>query len=342
MGIKNLKNIIKKHAPEAFSVINLNQLHNTKICIDSSILLYQFRYSNKDDNFHIVGFLNKIIELLHFGITPIFVFDGKAPDAKGDILNKRIENRNKSKERLNILNILKNNLEVKVNINIDEYINDSDTDEPIDTEYEQLRSINKEIEKIQKNTLCINKTHSLEVIELLKSIGIPFFESIGEAEESCAFLQKNNYANYILTEDTDSLTFGGSNIIFRSKSGLLLCNLPLILKGLGLNFLEFIDLCILCGCDYTCTIPKIGQVGALNIIKKYKSIENFITHNTTYVIPKEFDYLTARKLFVQNNNFKLPTEEFKLGTLNINALSGILLKYHLNIEIINNLINLLF
>jgi flap endonuclease-1 len=338
MGIKNLKSIIKKNAPEALTEINLNQIVNSRVCIDSSILLYQFRYSCPDDNFHIVGFLNKTIELLKIGIIPIFVFDGKPPDAKSFVLTKRAELRNKSKERLIELNIIKNNLENQLNINVEEYINDSDL--PENGDYVLLRTTIKEIEKINKNTLYVNKNHSMEVIELLKSIGIPFFESIGEAEESCAFLQKNGFADYILTEDTDSLTFGGSNIIFRSKTGSELCKLPKVLEGLKLEYHEFIDLCILCGCDYTCSIPKIGPVNALNIIKKFRSIENFIQNNNIYIIPVDFDFLTARKLFIQNINFELPTVEFNFGQMDTALLSRILLKYHINIELINNLINL--
>ena len=54
MGIKNLKKIIKKHAPDA--ITPLPSLYNKKIAIDSSILLYKFRYFYKEDNFHIQGF----------------------------------------------------------------------------------------------------------------------------------------------------------------------------------------------------------------------------------------------------------------------------------------------
>ena len=335
MGIRSLKKIIKDNAPNALSEINLNQLRNCRVCIDSSILLYQFRYSCPDDNFHILGFLNKTIELLRIGIIPIFVFDGKPPDAKNGVLDKRIELRAKSKERLNELMILKNA------INIPEEFIDSDDESQGSHELAALKEITKEIEKIQKNTLYVNKNHSLEVIELLKSIGIPLFESIGEAEESCAFLQKKGYSDYILTEDTDSLTFGGSNVIFRSKQGIQLCKLPIILQELGLSFESFVDLCILCGCDYTCTIPKIGPVSALNIIKTYGSIENFIKGNKKYIVPMEFNYQLARDLFNQNNNYSLPTEQFKFKPMNTSGLSSILLKHHVNIEIINTLINLI-
>ena len=100
MGIKNLKGFIKKNAPGAFSEINIKKLSGSTICIDSSILLYKFRYMYNSDNFHILGFLNKVIELLSYKIIPVFVFDGKPPEAKRETLIKRTETKNKLKERI--------------------------------------------------------------------------------------------------------------------------------------------------------------------------------------------------------------------------------------------------
>lgn len=40
---------------------------------------------------------------------------------------------------------------------------------------------------------------------------------------------------------------------------------------------EFIDLCILCGCDYTTNIPGIGPIKAFKYVQEQKSIESIIT-----------------------------------------------------------------
>jgi len=40
-----------------------------------------------------------------------------------------------------------------------------------------------------------------------------------------------------------------------------------ILKGFEMNYDEFVDLCILCGCDYTPTIDGIGPITAFKLIK---------------------------------------------------------------------------
>ena len=50
-------------------------------------------------------------------------------------------------------------------------------------------------------------------------------------------------------------------------------NLAIILEDMELTMEEFVDLCILCGCDYTNTIPGVGPKTSLSLIKKYKNIE---------------------------------------------------------------------
>ena len=56
----------------------------------------------------------------------------------------------------------------------------------------------------------------------------------------------------------------------------LLCARRQVLAELELTEDEFIDLCILCGCDYTSKIPSIGPVRALALIKKHGSIEKIL------------------------------------------------------------------
>jgi flap endonuclease-1 len=44
------------------------------------------------------------------------------------------------------------------------------------------------------------------------------------------------------------------------------------MEGLGLSEEEFIDMCILCGCDYASKIEGIGPVKAYKFIKDYKNL----------------------------------------------------------------------
>lgn len=75
------------------------------------------------------------------------------------------------------------------------------------------------------------------------------------------------------------------------------------MKGFRFFFffvLQFIDLCILLGCDYCESIRGIGPKRAVELIKQYKSIEEIIKHIDTkkYVVPENWNYDEARQLFI--------------------------------------------
>ena len=56
---------------------------------------------------------------------------------------------------------------------------------------------------------------------------------------------------------------------------------------------------ILCGCDYTCTIPRVGMMTSFNLISKYRTIDGIIQNVDKYTIPEDFKYEKARELFNQ-------------------------------------------
>lgn len=64
---------------------------------------------------------------------------------------------------------------------------------------------------------------------------------------------------------------------------------------------QFVDFCILCGCDYTTKVSQIGPVKAYKFIKEQGSIEKVIQKivnddklRKKHLIPDDFNYLRAR------------------------------------------------
>jgi flap endonuclease-1 len=232
------------------------------------------------------------------------VFEGRTPDAKRETIAKRVEIRNKQTEKIKRI--------IMESMEHEEFIDDSEYSEY--SEYselpEQIPEIIKEkVEKLRKNIIIVNSEHSNETIELLIRRSIKYIRAPGEAEEYCAFLSNNGFVDYVLTEDTDSLTFGAKKVLFNNKGvNYLLCELDIVLKELNLSQNEFIDFCILCGCDYLPGIPKIGPVNSLKIIQKHKTIDSFIQENEKtkkYIIPESFNYSLARELFKQNREYSI-------------------------------------
>merc|ERR1711865_1359121 len=68
------------------------------------------------------------------------------------------------------------------------------------------------------------------------------------------------------------------------------------LEGLELTMAQFVDLCILMGCDYSDTIKGIGPVKGLELIKKHKDMEGVLAEvkkmGPKYEIPESFDCST--------------------------------------------------
>lgn len=64
---------------------------------------------------------------------------------------------------------------------------------------------------------------------------------------------------------------------------------------------QFIDLCILLGCDYCESIRGIGPKRAIELVTQYKSIETILENidRKKYTVPEDWNYQQARELFLQ-------------------------------------------
>ena len=111
MGIKNLRKFLDKYAPSSFSIKKFEDYENKTIAIDTSLVLYKYiaamRKTGKDlttkdgtVTSHLHGLIFLINKLMSHKITPVFVFDGKAPDIKKDTLSKRHDHRKNAEDKL--------------------------------------------------------------------------------------------------------------------------------------------------------------------------------------------------------------------------------------------------
>jgi flap endonuclease-1 len=80
----------------------------------------------------------------------------------------------------------------------------------------------------------------------------------------------------------DALTFG-SSVLLRHltfsearKMPIKEFHLDKVLEGLGLTMDQFVDLCILLGCDYCDKIRGVGPKSAIKLIQDHGSIEEII------------------------------------------------------------------
>merc|ERR1719243_412001 len=118
--------------------------------------------------------------------------------------------------------------------------------------------------KSTKATTRVTKEQNEETKQLLRLMGVPVIEAPSEAEATCAALCKAGKVYAAATEDADCLTFG-TEILIRNlmaaesqKKQILEVNLEIALEQLNVSMDQFIDFCILSGCDYCDTLKGIG------------------------------------------------------------------------------------
>ncbi|XP_070829415.1 probable flap endonuclease 1 homolog isoform X1 [Chaetodon trifascialis] len=143
-----------------------------------------------------------------------------------------------------------------------------------------------------------------ECLHLLKLLGVPVIQAPGDAEALCAWLLREGTVDAVASEDMDTLPFGASILIrqlnAKRDSEVIEYCLPKLLEKLQITHQEFVDLCILLGCDYCDKIAGLGPKRALTLIQKHRTIENVVLHvnRKTHPVPQFWKYKEARKIFL--------------------------------------------
>ena len=150
-------------------------------------------------------------------------------------------------------------------------------------------------------------------------MGIPYVDAPTEAEAQCAALAKAGKVYAAATEDMDTLCFQSPVLIRHltfseqrnAKEPIQEIYLDKVLTGLDMTLDQFVDLCILLGCDYCETIPKVGPKSALELIRKHGSLEGvvkFLEGSDKYKLPEDWPWQDVRELFLKPD--VAPAEEF--------------------------------
>lgn len=259
--------------------MELKSLHGRKIAVDASMAIYQFLIAVRsggpnqqavmltnaegETTSHIQGMFNRTIRFLSEGIRPVYVFDGKPPQIKSHELVKRKEKREKAQAAL---------ISASEEGNIEEQ------------------------DKQSKRLVRAGTKENEDCRRLLELMGVPVVKAPCEAEAQCAAMAKAGQVYAAATEDMDVLTFATPMALRKmtfakdAKSLVQTVNYEKAVLGLGLTQAEFVDLCILMGCDYCDTIRGVGPKTALKLIREHHSIENIIDNidKKKYTIPESW------------------------------------------------------
>lgn len=322
MGIKSLNKFLAQHLTNSNCVrtIPVASLKDKVLAIDASIYLYKFICAIKNTctdiyspdgqvTTHIQAILTKLFSLLKRKIKPIFIFDGKPPDAKKEIMAVRTEKKTAAKNQIEEIRkrihelgiILKTQPETAEEV--EQYKN-------LFAEFMDART---RLKKILKQSAGFTTCQSDQCKQLLDLIGIPYVNSLQEADAQCAHLVKSGVAYAVVSEDMDILTFGSHHLItgLSAKDTCKIYDLNLILEDLNITYDQFIDICILLGCDYTTTIGGLGIKKILQQIRDYGNIEGIIA-SEQFTIPEEFDFQHARTIFKESEVIDNPNISWRI------------------------------
>jgi len=332
MGIKGLTALISEHAPKAIREHDIKNLFGRKVAIDASMSIYQFLIAvrQKDGEMltndagettsHLMGFFYRTIRIAENGIKPAYVFDGKPPELKAGVLAKRFERREEAKEE-------------------GEEAKETGTAEDVD--------------RFSRRTVKVTREHNEECRKLLKLMGIPVVIAPSEAEAQCAELARGGKVYAAGSEDMDTLTFN-TPILYRhltfseaKKEPISEINLQLALEGLQMDMSQFIELCILLGCDYLEPIKGVGPKSALKLLREYGSLEGVVEHlrekqaekeeaaadkddgkkrRGGVQVPDEWPWEEAKKIFAQPDVTPSDQIELEWSTPDVEGLVDFLVK----------------
>ena len=247
--------------------VELSYLSNKVVAIDAYNTLYQFlsiirqrdgtplKDSKGRVTSHLSGILYRLTNLVEAGIKPVFVFDGAPPQFKSDTIEKRRQTR-----------------------------------ENAHAKWEQAKEegLAEEAYKYAQASSKVTKEMVEDSMRLLELMGIPYVKAPSEGEAQAAYMVLKNDADYVGSQDYDSLLFGAPRVVrnltitgkrkLPGKNVYVDVNPETIdldqsLESLDVTREQLVDIALCVGTDYNPGLENIGQKRALKLIKKHGNID---------------------------------------------------------------------
>lgn len=252
MGIQNLLLTLKSISTQK----HLESYRNKRVAIDGYCWLHKSIYtleekdilSPKPNLTNCMHYLkNRLYPLLKYQIVPVVVFDGAKLPMKL-VEESREKTRNKLNEEAKALLLRNENNSAK---------------------YKKLQAFD------------ISPEMAYEFIKILKEFHIEFFVAPYEADLQLAYLSKINYVDFVITEDSDLLALGCKCVLYKldrnnnigeeyKYENIKLCK---DYDFTMFNEDQFLQFCMLCGCDYF-KMKNVGIKNAYNAIKNNNGYKN--------------------------------------------------------------------
>lgn len=290
MGINGLLPLVR----EAIKNAHISDFTGKKVAVDGFVWLHRGCLScakelakNQHTTKYISYFMQQIQLLLNHGIRPLIVFDGC------DLPAKRVTNEKRRTERIE-------------NIKIAQKLEE--------------RGLIQEANEHYQKSVEITPNVLYPLFQRLRRSNIEFIVAPYEADAQLAFLAYHKIVDLVITEDSDLIVYQCPHTIFKldregncqslSRSDFL--SLPIISDMNG-NQKMIVESCVLSGCDYLPSIPRMGIRTAMKRMILYKSGEAVISGlraEGKWEIPDDYEqkFRDACSIFYQQRVFDPKTK----------------------------------
>jgi flap endonuclease-1 len=261
-----------KLVAEVKQKIAFEELAGKRIAIDAYNTIYQFLSiirqpdgtpltdSRGNVTSHLSGLFYRTMNLLEYGIKPIYVFDGIPPQLKRRTLEARMNRRREAQEA-----------------------------------WEKAKA-EGQVEEARMHAMASTRINK-DIVEgskkLLKYMGIPVIQAPSEGEAQAAHLVRNKMVYALTSQDYDSFLFG-ADIVIRNFAISGRRKLPMknvyvnvelervflkdLLEHLKINRRQLIMLGMLMGTDFNEGIEKVGPKTALKIVSENKDLGSVVEY----------------------------------------------------------------
>jgi flap endonuclease-1 len=326
MGIRHLnKYLLENCSSKSIQKIHLSCLTGKCVVIDTSIYLY--KYATEGTLIESMYLLISVLK--NYQIVPIFIFDGKPPDEKRELLRIRKHMKLDAAARYKEINE-KDNLSEK--------------------DLKELEQLKRQFINVSTNDIC-------NVKKLMDLYGVEYHTSPCEADQLCYHFIKTKQVWGCVSDDMDMFIYGCERVL----RGISLLNHTVILyktnsmlRELSVPFSVFQCILILCGTDYNvqsqeqnkipvlfqyykkflAALPGYAAAGAAGELQNnFQDFYQWLTlqnKNNIHLVDLETIH-RLQKMFIitefdKLNNYKLSKEN--LGVYNLQKLSGFLQNYN--------------
>ncbi|ELZ99352.1 flap endonuclease-1 [Haloferax sulfurifontis] len=235
----------------ALSEVSFDEVAGSVVAVDAHNWLYRYltttvkwtsseKYTTTEGEevANLVGIVQGLPKFFEHDLTPVFVFDGGVTEMKDDEVAKRREQREKAEERL-----------------------------------EAAREAGDAVEaaRMEARTQRLTETIQDTSRELLSLLDVPVVEAPAEGEAQASYMARKGDADYVGSEDYDTLLFGAPYTLrqLTSKGNPELMDLDATLAKHDITYEQLVDIAMLCGTDFNEGITGIGPKTAVKVVTEH-------------------------------------------------------------------------